>query len=364
MKKKLLTLMLSGCMALPVIGLTGCAHEHKFSEDWTTNATHHWNQCNQCEEKHGYEEHDWDEGVIVENATPTEDGVRLFVCEDCGKTKTEDVEYVYATNTMVTEQEWLEAFDFDSIQKCQSIETMKDYYTDVPVTETIVKHGDVYYSVDRNLYRSKEAGKYYAYSLNQEGQWEKHETQAGPYLEFSMVNIVLSTFSTYYDSFTYNPETQAYEIENFQAGDNVVNVQIFFMNGKIVKMMIANEENFTEIELSYDNITLTLPANPIFVTATVNETEWETALNLDAIDKYQMTQTGNGVMDIVKDGDVVYICGAQDGYSEMEMYYSKEGNEYYEYSKDSDSWTKTSIIETYYTQANGAFILEAMICLW
>lgn len=59
MKKKILSLILSLCLIIPCGLLTACEHKHTYSEEWTTNATHHWKAatCEHEEEKSDYGEH-------------------------------------------------------------------------------------------------------------------------------------------------------------------------------------------------------------------------------------------------------------------------------------------------------------------
>ena len=93
------------CLVVPcAVGLSGCGHDHDFLETWTFNSTHHWHECEDCDEVKGKAEHEWDAGVITTAPTPTADGVKKFTCEVCGKTKTEAVAYI--PKTTVTESEW------------------------------------------------------------------------------------------------------------------------------------------------------------------------------------------------------------------------------------------------------------------
>ena len=68
-------------------------HEHTFSESWTSNETHHWYAatCEHADEKKDYNEHNWNAGEITTLPTESDEGVKTFTCQPCGKTKTEDV---------------------------------------------------------------------------------------------------------------------------------------------------------------------------------------------------------------------------------------------------------------------------------
>lgn len=103
MKKKTLisvvALILAFVLSLTV--LTACkknkgqnqVHEHSFSETWENDAENHWHVCTGegCTEISAKAAHTWDSGVITQDATETEDGVKTFTCTVCGRTRTESI---------------------------------------------------------------------------------------------------------------------------------------------------------------------------------------------------------------------------------------------------------------------------------
>lgn len=73
-------------------------HTHSWSNEWKSDATHHWHECEtaNCPVKENsgkkdYTAHAWDEGKITTAATCTTAGEKTFTCTDCGRTKKETV---------------------------------------------------------------------------------------------------------------------------------------------------------------------------------------------------------------------------------------------------------------------------------
>ena len=66
-------------------------HTHKFSSDWTSNATDHWHAatCEHAEEVSGKTAHTFGEWTVTKEATCTENGERKTTCTVCGYEKTE-----------------------------------------------------------------------------------------------------------------------------------------------------------------------------------------------------------------------------------------------------------------------------------
>lgn len=69
--------------------------EHSFNDE---HACHDRN-CNECGQKiSATSTHEWNDGVIIQEATETVPGKKVFTCVDCNETKTEVVEYVAPSN--------------------------------------------------------------------------------------------------------------------------------------------------------------------------------------------------------------------------------------------------------------------------
>ena len=69
MKRKIVSILASFCIAGSAFAFVGCGHEHTFAEDWSKDATHHWHAatCEHTEEKSDYAEHvDADENGVCD----------------------------------------------------------------------------------------------------------------------------------------------------------------------------------------------------------------------------------------------------------------------------------------------------------
>ena len=84
MKYRVLILLLT----LVILLLCSCnilqtnTHAHNFSDGYSYNETHHWLEC-KCEEKDGYAEHTWNNGVIKVHPTTESEGVGTYTCTVC-----------------------------------------------------------------------------------------------------------------------------------------------------------------------------------------------------------------------------------------------------------------------------------------
>lgn len=94
-KQRILTLVLFACFALL---LTACSlqmsHTHTFDTEWSTSETHHWYAatCEHEKQTKDKAKHDWEDAVVVTEATCTEDGKQTKTCKVCEYTKEEVVE--------------------------------------------------------------------------------------------------------------------------------------------------------------------------------------------------------------------------------------------------------------------------------
>ena len=106
--KKLLSLLLALSMLLFTGALlASCGHKCELSADWSYDDTSHWHACTHegCELVADKSDHVWDAGRITTKPTQDADGVKVFTCTHCAKTKTETV-----TFTGMTEEEWNAVF--------------------------------------------------------------------------------------------------------------------------------------------------------------------------------------------------------------------------------------------------------------
>lgn len=67
------------------------ASGHKFNELWLNDTNAHWHQCEHCEEKMYNANHSWDAGNVTLEPTEEAEGIRVYTCTICGKTKSEAI---------------------------------------------------------------------------------------------------------------------------------------------------------------------------------------------------------------------------------------------------------------------------------
>ena len=81
----------SVCLYKEEQSLAKLDHTHKFSTDWTSDATDHWHNCSGCEEVSGKTAHIFGEWTVTKTATCTEKGSRKRTCSVCKYEATEDI---------------------------------------------------------------------------------------------------------------------------------------------------------------------------------------------------------------------------------------------------------------------------------
>lgn len=82
--KKIAIVLLAALMLLAISCDEQPQHEHKFSEEWKSNETQHWHEC-ECKEKSGAADHDFE--TITIKATCSEKGSVTEKCKVCGFVK-------------------------------------------------------------------------------------------------------------------------------------------------------------------------------------------------------------------------------------------------------------------------------------
>lgn len=85
---------------LVIIFVSSCKHSHLYSQDWTSDETSHWHEC-ECGEKNELANHTWNEGIVLLNPTVNSEGKKLFSCTVCGKNKEEKLEKLTHEHTFV-----------------------------------------------------------------------------------------------------------------------------------------------------------------------------------------------------------------------------------------------------------------------
>ena len=71
----------------------GSAKGHSYSDEWTSDDTHHWHAstCGHTSETLGKETHHWDAGVVTKQPTETTEGEKTYTCDVCQKTKVDSI---------------------------------------------------------------------------------------------------------------------------------------------------------------------------------------------------------------------------------------------------------------------------------
>ena len=338
--KKILNLMIAFvCVLSCAVVFAGCnitRCEHTASDEWFANDTHHWHECTECGEKVDIAEHDWEESNIVTEATPTEDGERVYICEICDSSKIDSYSI-----TKVTEDEYAEALRFMLLDKVDLSVQVGD------VSHTIINDGDLVY-INSNPaevfdgYYLKDGNKYYCYK-QQSGVWIRTEIDGNTYDEANSAIDFGEAFAEMgleFSNFVYNAETHAYEALDFE---------IYFVNGKATKIIINNYDGDTSSiwTIGYNDVELELPD-----TKKVTEQMFYDAMDMSTISNYRMLLSeeeldGTPIVSegsMTKDGDIMYY---QNLYNN-DGYYSKEGNKYYVYMMIDENWAKFEISQENY----------------
>ncbi len=89
MKRRISLLLL---FALVISLLFSCTppHEHAYSEEYSSNDTHHWLEC-ECGDAAGKSEHNFNEGVVTLYPTTSREGIMTYTCSVCLFEKNEKI---------------------------------------------------------------------------------------------------------------------------------------------------------------------------------------------------------------------------------------------------------------------------------
>ena len=109
-RKSLFTILAIALMlVLSLSVLTACNKDgkHNFSEEWSSNETHHWHACADkgCKEIKDKAEHSWNGGNVTVEPTTEKEGAMVYTCTVCRREKTEKID------KLVAETEYTITFD-------------------------------------------------------------------------------------------------------------------------------------------------------------------------------------------------------------------------------------------------------------
>lgn len=381
MKKKILNFALAICLIIPcMLGLSACGeHVCSWETAWTTNETEHWHKCKDknCTEVKDKENHTWNDGVIVTEATELANGTKKFTCTVCEYEKTES--YVWTRPTVNDADEWNKAMTFEDIDKLALTCNYGNFSGEFVIDGTKIhviekeKEGETFVISDEEYYDrevSDGTTKDYCYhKVN--GEWKKTETK--DYDTPASQIDVFAVFQNKLNDFEYDDQTKEYKLDEYVVNNPGVvitftNVVFKFGNGKLVEyswtveyVSVYDSQTMTQSgEISYDNISVTLPTIVPVDPRKVNENVFTSAVLLEFTDvKYNYQHvieiTSGGLTTNEKivfvDDDYYYYENeelAVGGSVVTEKYYemisSDTGpNEIYEYTKSGAVWTKTQL---------------------
>lgn len=361
MKRKILSYVLAFCFLIPcAIALTACgAHEHDFSSKWESNSTHHWHVCTgeDCEEKESEGEHEWGEGVITTEPTETSNGVKTYTCAVCGYERTETLTYLELKQ--VTKEQWQSALSFErfnSYTTTTKVPGNSNYITIIKCDGAKVYTHQIGYpsdasstQVSEDFYNKVElegAVKYYYYTKLY-GSWTCSEISSAFY-EQVVPGTVLSLFQ--YEQFSFNAHKGTYDsITSFDAF-GIDSASFEFSEGRLTKVVMVMDSLTTEMEISYNPVSLTVPHVP---EKQIEEAMWDKALSFEGVESYTMlgmSHLNSNFSSVHKvDGTKIYF--KQNGYPDegnglvAESYCyttgSGEGTKYYICRKVEGTWTHT-----------------------
>lgn len=263
MKKILVLLSLLVC----ILVLVSCEHTHEKGTKYASNDTHHWFPCEdeECDMTYEKATHVWDAGTITEVPTPSQDGVKSYLCKVCRKVKQESVKY--EPTPTVSQFQWNGAFAKSRFSNVTTVieEIIRFEGNSHRVLYNIQADGSLLYLTTQS-YKENEAVKYSA--KYQEGNlvWnftglDQKIEDITPEFTIDIMNpsAVITDYGFYnlkdcFDSFTYNSEKKCYEASNLKAEGNTItykDISIKMGDGQILKI-IATIVGNPEMEIIVD----------------------------------------------------------------------------------------------------------------
>ena len=107
MKRKSLIAIMTIVLTVVLFAACNKGGQHNFSEEWSSNETHHWHACADkgCKETKDKAVHTWDGGKVTVEPTTEKEGVMVYVCTVCRREKTGKID------KLVAEKEYTITFD-------------------------------------------------------------------------------------------------------------------------------------------------------------------------------------------------------------------------------------------------------------
>ena len=283
--KRIVSLLLIICICLSMsVLLVACGedeqHTHSFGEVWSKDNAYHWIACDdaECSEVADKTPHKWDNGTVTLEATKTSKGLKNFTCKVCAHTKTQSFDY--QPSTIVSDQEWEEAFYLGENYKIYCEQTFSESgikkWTDK-------RAGELLESIFESIPTIGERETVYNYAKIEGTQILKYTPSYNDSREFEgykiytsekeldeelseIVAIYIPVSLRDYEDYTYNEANETYECADGEVeGGSVTNIRLKFEDGKLISfrftMEIGSETATVSGTVTYGNAEVTLPSD-------------------------------------------------------------------------------------------------------
>lgn len=354
-KNKIKALLLAICIMLPsMFALTACGHKHKYSDDWTYDATNHWHICTgeKCTETKGSAKHTF--------VTKSDTTKYWLECSVCGYQQ----EKVTGT---VTSEQWTSALNFDNVTNFNWKKNGSLYVTDIRANSTsvstvmtVVSNGAIRSKTVYTIEEEEGTNSVYEYKYNKDFEnditkdlWTRTKKATSTDEIFSLVNPK-SSFSQIvnaFSSFSYNSENAVYESTGTVTyGGQPTNLKLKFANTKLVWVEITYAEDhwaagsIETVDISYDETDVE-QAN----LSTVNATQWQKILSFENVKNFTMNgdyaNTSNKIT-VTETKAKREITRKSDNKKDVSVY-DIENAKKYNKSYSADKYTQTDFLTDY-----------------
>ena len=118
---------------------------HSYGDEWEKDEEYHWRACSACGKTDDLtkQEHTWDAGEVITEATETETGLMKYTCTTCGKIQEKEIEVLHICAHHLTKVEEKESTcEEEGNDLYYTCECGKWYY-DQKAKKEITNHNDV-----------------------------------------------------------------------------------------------------------------------------------------------------------------------------------------------------------------------------
>ena len=267
MKRALAMIMaIVTCLSCGIL-LASCGHECEWATDWSKDDTSHWKACTdpECTEVNEKADHVWDAGTEVAF------GTTKYVCTVCQQEKTDE------KVTSVAEANWASAFELGTNATITLIATNPTAGTmkvvekrdgsKLSMEETyITPEGET--ESDPAMYCYFDGEDVYLFDYYKDDGEVIYERELYTYANATdtwkmLIEEMFPEAYIAYSAYTYNAETNLYTASAIADIEELSNLTLAFIDGKIVKLSYIYTEdgdaNNYEITVTYGDASVTLP---------------------------------------------------------------------------------------------------------